>query len=377
MKKCNFCERQDFASRQSVYAHLKWCRAYRQHKHKRNTALGTSLRQAVPKAPVHETIPSPVQSPPLPPPADPFAAIIEALQRGKSLSPNVGDTQETPQQKRRRLLQAAKSQVVDHYRSFTGTVTAEMRAAAKLTIERELRNEPLEELPSPEVSELAGGVRDRIYTAFLRRQEQDARRTKEVEERKRITQGEDERMQRDAERTQQERRKRKAAILDEARRRAVRLLKTRSRKPLEPLQAMEDVCTQLDEALTGAEPLSEAYAAIEALLQARVAEWDASDAAREAKRQEEWWELATGVVVLIVLVVLCVKAPEILNWLLKIFSPEPTPNSGATGKPTGEAPCPPSGEPTPVRPVRRIRRPPPPPGSPLSPASSDNTLPSL
>ena len=325
-------------------------------------ASGTSLRQAVPKARVSEAIRSAVQPPP-PPPRDPLAAFMETLQGGGMLSPQVGATQETPQQKRRRWLQTAKSQVVDQHRSVTGTVTAEMRAAAKLAIERELRNEPLEELSLLEVGELAGGVRDRIYTAFFHQQEQDARRTNEAEERKRFNQRKHERTQYDAECTQQERQKRKAAILDEARRRIVRLLKTSPLPPLERVQAMGDMRTQLDETLTGAEPLSEAYAAIDAVLRARVAEWDAADIAREAKQQEEWWELATGIVVLIVVGVLCVKGPEILNWLIKMFSPEPAQNPGATSTPTEEAPSPPSNEHAPVQPVRRIRRPTPSPAT--------------
>ena len=148
---------------------------------------------------------------------------------------------------------------------------------------------------------------------------------------------------------------------------------------MQRIQVMEEILTHLDAALTGDEPLSEAYASIDAALQARVAEWDADETAREARQQEEWWELGTAVVLIIALGFMYVKAPEILNWLLKILWPEPAENSGATGKPTGEAPCPPSDEQTPIRPVRRMRRPPqsPAPESPSSPSNPVSANPFL
>jgi hypothetical protein len=105
---------------------------------------------------------------------------MQALQGAGLLSPKTGGAEETAQQRIRQLLQAAKSRAVDQYWPFTGTVTAEMRAAARLAIDRELRNEPLDEFTPQEVNELAGGVPDRIYNFFLRQQEKDAQRTREV-----------------------------------------------------------------------------------------------------------------------------------------------------------------------------------------------------
>jgi hypothetical protein len=247
-----------------------------------------------------------------------------------------------------------------------------MRAAARLAIERELRDEPLEEFSPQEVIELAEGVRDRVYTSFWSRQKKETQRTQEAEERKRAD-------QRDDDRKQKERTKKKAAFLNEALRRVITFLKTHTLSPRKRLQVMDETLTLLDETLTGDEPLPEAYAAIDAVLQARIADWDACEAAREARQQEDWWELGTAVVLIIALGVMYVKAPEIFNWLLKTLWPEPAENSGATDKPTGEAPCPPSDQQTPLRRIRRIRRPAqsPPPESPLSPPSSDNPLPHL
>ncbi len=73
---------------------------------------------------------------------------------------------------------------MDQYWGAPGTITAETRAAAKLTIEHELRNEFLEEWTPEEVNEVAASIRDRIYTSFLHKQEENARRAQTVEERK-------------------------------------------------------------------------------------------------------------------------------------------------------------------------------------------------
>ena len=370
MYTCRFCGRTDFSSRQSFYAHLKWCPEYPKRKQKRKAASGTSLREAVPKA--EPGWASPMQPLPLPDPNELFAPFKDFLQSVGVPLPNAGSTQETPQQRRRRLLQTAKYHAVDQYSMFTGTVTAEMRAEAKLAIERELRDEPLEEFSPQEVNELAEGIRDRIYTSFRHRQEKETRRTREAEERKRAD-------QRDDDRKNTERIKKKAAFLNEALRRVITFLKTHSLSPPRRLQVMEEVLTQLDEAFTGAEPPSEAYAAIDAILQARIAEWDACAAAREAKQQEEWWELATVVVVVIVLGFMYIKSPEILQWLLKILSPKPAADSGSAQQSTAEASHHASDEQIPRRPIRRIRRPPqsPAPEPPFSPSNPDSEYPFL
>ena len=226
-----------------------------------------------------------------------------------------------------------------------------MRAAGTWAIERELRNEPIEEWTVQEVHELAGSVRDRVYTSFLRRQEKEARRTRESDERRRAN-------QRNEERTQTARRKKKAAYLEEAQRRLVTCFNTRALSPRQRIQALAHVLAQLDEFLTGAEPLSEGYAAIDAVFQARVAEWDAYDAAKEAKQQAEWWDRAAVVGVVIVVGYLYVKAPEMLHWLLKMLYPEPAEDSASAQTPTPEAPSHASDESMPPRPIKRMRRPP-------------------
>jgi hypothetical protein len=364
MYKCNFCQRNDLLSRQSFYAHLKWCVEYPKNKQKRKAALGMSLREAVPKGQPPQPISSPIPSPPLPHTNDPLAPFRDFLQGLGVQPPSAGGTQETPQQKRRRLLQAAKSQAIDHYWSFTGTVTAEMRAEARLAIDRELRNEPLDEFTPQEVRELVEGIRNRVYTSIQRRQEKETRRAQEREDRKRADQLEHAR-------TQQDRTKKKGAFLTEARRRAVVLFRTRSLSLLQRIHVMDEILTPLDAALTGDESLCDACASIEAVLQARVADWEAEDATKAAKQQEEWMEFAVVVLVIIAGGFTFVKAPGILLWLLNMFSPKPADSAGDPKKPTEEAPSSPSDPPTPLRRVKKIRRPS------QSPFSSDNPLPHL
>ena len=298
-----------------------------------------------------------------------MAPFLKALQSACVQSPQVEETQETLHQKRRRMLQTAKSHAVDHYWSFTGTVTAEMRAAARLASDRELRNEPLDEFTPQEVREHVEGIRDRVYTSIQRRQEKETRRAQEREDRKRA-----DRLEHD--RTQQERAKKKVAFLTEARRRAVVLFRTRSLSLLQRIHVMDEILTPLDAALTGDESLSEACASIEVVLQARLADWEAEDATKAAKQQEEWMEFAVVVLVIIAGGFTFVKAPGILLWLLNMFSPKPADSAGDPKKPT-EAPSPSSDQPTPVRRVIKIRRPPQSPGPPQSPSTSDNPFPSL
>jgi len=359
MHTCRFCLRDDFPSPQSFYAHLKWCDAYRQHKLEQEAAA--SLRQAVPKAhPDHTTSPPT----PLPHTNDPFAPFMQALQGAGLRSPKTVEDQETAQHRIRRVLQTAKTQAIDHYWPLTGTVTAEMRAEARLAIDRELRHEPLDEFTPQEVRELVEGLRDRVYTAILRRQEKETRRSQEAEARKRV-----DGLKQD--RQQQERTKKKAAFLTEARRRAVVLFQTRSLSLVQRILVMDEILTLLDAALSGDESLPEASASIEAVLQGRVADWEAQDAAKAAKQQEEWMEFAVVVLVIIAGGFTFLNAPGILLWLLNVFFPKPADSAGDTKKPSGEASSSPSNPPTALPRVKRIRR------RPQSPVSSDNPLPHL
>jgi hypothetical protein len=304
--KCKFCGRR-FPCDQSLYAHFKHCKAYREHKPKKQTAC---LGQAVPKAasrgspcsyPAWLNTPDPMRS---------FQPFFEAM--GVPPPPRA---QETPQERRRILLQSAKGYVVDRHPWLNGSaVTVQMRADAKLAIDHELRDERLEEFSAQEVTELAEGIRDRVYATFLRGQEQAARRTCEAEGRK-------QRDEADAHRKAQERTKKKAAYLEEAGRRTTALMKSRSLPLPERLRVREEVQIQLDAVLTGAESPADAYAAMEALLKARIAEWNIHDETVEAKRHEEWRDIALVMAGVATVAFLLVKAPQVLLWIMQVLSP--------------------------------------------------------
>jgi nitrate reductase NapE component len=280
---------------------------------------------------------------------DLFGPFIQALQSTGLRHPETKEVQETAQQRIRRLLQAAKTQAIDHYWSLTKTVTAEMRAEARLTIDRELRHEPLDEFTPQEVRELVECIRDRIYTSIQRRQEKETRRTQEADARKRADQ-----LKHD--RTQQEHAKKKIAFLTEAQRRARVLFRSRSLTLVQRIHVMDEILTPLDAVFTGGESMSEACVSIDAVLQARMADWEAEDAAKAAKQQEEWMEFAVVVLVIIAGGFTFVKAPGILLWLLDIFFPKPADSPGAPQKPTEQTATPPSDPPTPVPGVKKIRR---------------------
>ena len=305
----------------------------------------------MPKAQPDQATSPPIPLTPPPQPNDPFPPFMNLLRGYGVPSPTSDGLQETPQQRRRRLLQDAKIRAVDHYWPVTGTVTPEMRASAKLTIDRELRNEPLEEWSPQEVIQLAEGIRDRLYSSFHRRQEKQARRTQEETARYRAN-------QRNHDRKDTERTKRKAAYLDEAQRRAISFLKTRSLSPLKRLEALEEILSLLNEILTGDEPLTEAFETLDAILGARVTELNAQEAAKEAKQQREWQELATGVVAVLALWFTYAKGDEILHWLIKILSSMPAEGPGTTQNPTTKAAQKHSEEDPPRRPIRRMRQPP-------------------
>ncbi len=318
----------------------------------------------MPKAQPDQATSPPIPSTSPPQPNDPFAPFMNLLRGYGVPSPTIDGLQETPQQRRRRLLQDAKNRAVDHYWLVTGTVTPEMHASAKLTIDRELRNEPLEEWSPQEVIQLAEGVRDRVYNSFLRKQEKDARRIKDEAEQNRSA-------QRNEDRKHTERTKRKAAYLDEARRRVVNFLKAQTLSPFKRMEALEEILSLLDRTLTGDEPVSEAYAALEAILEARTAELNAQEAAKETKQQRECRELAMVIGVLIAVWIMHATSPELLQWLLNILSSATAEGPGSTPKPTTEPPQQSSEERTPRRPIRRVRRPPQS-SSPISEHNSDD-----
>ena len=175
MVTCSFCK-ETFKSEQGVRAHMRWCNRYLTEKCKTVTALGS-----VPKAAITSAATPPAQSSP-PVPAPDLSAPLREFEKAMSGLSTKQEAPPTPQQRLREIVQAAKMQVINHYRTPVGQVTASLRGAAKLAIERELASLPLEELPFEEVLELAEAMRDRLYEPEFRKQAREAERQQAAHE---------------------------------------------------------------------------------------------------------------------------------------------------------------------------------------------------
>lgn len=131
---CRFCLR-EFQSEQSVKSHLKKCDLYEANKRNKKAAALGRLPQGD------------VTSPPAPAAAPDLTAPLQELIKAFSELSSKQNMPPTPQQQHRVILQAAKVEVIDHYRTSLGTITASLRGAAKLAIEQQLTPLPLVDLP--------------------------------------------------------------------------------------------------------------------------------------------------------------------------------------------------------------------------------------
>ena len=80
-------------------------------------------------------------------------------------------------------MQEAKEAVIDQYWYSPFPITTQMKADARSHIDRELRNEPLEEWPLTERLDMAASLRDRMYIAAHRKTEKATKLTREGQER--------------------------------------------------------------------------------------------------------------------------------------------------------------------------------------------------
>jgi hypothetical protein len=127
-------------------------------------------------------------------------------------------------------LQEAKKTVIDHYWCAPFPITGHMKADARLAINRELRNEPLEEWSVSEISELAACIRDRLYLSAQQEAEKAAKTALDQQKR-------------DAAdvMNQTKRTKRKEQWMAEALRRLGREIQLHSIPPLDALQAIGEM----------------------------------------------------------------------------------------------------------------------------------------
>ncbi len=313
MATCRFCER-NFKSSQGVRAHLKHCGRYRTQRGKGSGALGRQPRHPQPRATDQWTDSRPVASGPQVAQAAPLALLTEQIQT--MVKASTDKAPESPAQRRRTLLQEAKIKAIDLHVYSKGTVTTQMRGAAKAAIEHELSGISLEELPVPEVCELAAAIRDRIYEPFFRKEHEEA-------ERRQAEQGERRGEQARQQTEEQRQAKRKIRLMLEAGNLASARCRAYGLSPRDRLSIEVEVHARVREALTGAEPLPEAYALIEKIIAFRLAEEEAKLAAERARQWQEWRGLLLLAAAVIGLILLVRWFPgvvlAILDWLERTF----------------------------------------------------------
>ena len=313
MAQCGFCLRM-FQSPQAVKAHLKHCARYKTDKSKKSAALGKQ-----PKAAVTPTATPPVQgSPPVATPD--FGAPLREFEKAISELLKKQDAPPTPQQQRRTILQAVKTQVIDRYGTPLGQVTSSMRGTAKMAIERELSTLPLEELEFEEVCELAVAIRDRLYATAFKRQALEAERQQVEKERRQKKEVEALGALIRADR-------RKKIFIQQASHHAHAYCQEKVIIGWAHLSLLADVESRLEALLTGDEPIMETQAIVQSVLGTRFAEEEATLAAARAKADEQWHEEVAAVLVLGAvapgLVVLSLNYPAqtlaIFNWIERTF----------------------------------------------------------
>ncbi|OQW61765.1 MAG: hypothetical protein BVN28_06660 [Nitrospira sp. ST-bin4] len=353
---CRSCQRR-FQSEQGVKAHMKWCDQYAIKKSKKSAALGR-----LPKAAATTAAALPLQS--IPPTEVPdFSAPIRELEKAMSELPTTQHARQTPQQRRREIVQAAKMQVIDRHRPSSGSVTAYMRGSAKLAIERELVSMPLEELPFEEVLEFAAAIRDGCYAPAFTRQAREATRQHVEEERRHKKEVETLGALIRANR-------RKKSLIQQASQQAQAFCEEKAITGWAKLSVLGDIESRLEVLLTGDEPILESQAIVRSVLEVRFAEAEATLAAAKAKEDAKWREDVLGLLVLAGLLavpVLSSKYPDqvvtIINWIERTFGLKPAAEPEAqTCDESEETPSATSAE---LRPSSRRRRKAP--ASPLSP----------
>jgi len=242
---------------------------------------------------------------------------------------------ETVQQGHRRILQAAKAQVIDQYRTPLGQVTASLRGEAKLAIEQKLVPLPLAELPFQEVCELASAVRDAYYVPAFARQTREAEHQRLEGERRHTNELESLGALVRADR-------RKKRFMQQTKQQAHARCKAKAIKGWDQVALLNDVGASLEEFLTGSESILDGYAIIEKVLDARFVEAEATLATARLKAAEQWDEEVAAALVLgavLGLVVLSLNYPAqtlaIFEWIEQIFGDMSAANASA---PNPEAP---------------------------------------
>lgn len=264
---------------------------------------------------------------------------------------------QTPQQKRRAILQAAKAQVIDRYGTPLGQITASLRGAVKLAVERQLATIPLEELPFEEVSELVSTIRDECYAPEFSRQARETRRKNVEADRQHKKEVETLGAMLRAHR-------RKQKFVQQGKNQAHAFCQENAIIGWEYVSLLADVGSRLEAFLTGDEPILEAQAIVRSVLESRFEEAKATMAAARAKADAQWREevvvgLILGAVVGLVMLSLQYPAQTtaIFNWIERIFGSTAGATADAQNPEASKTTSPASSEETRARSTRRRKYP--------------------
>jgi hypothetical protein len=329
---------------------MKRCELYQAHKrNKKAAALGK-----VPKAAAMPAVTLPAQSIP-PIEAPDFSAPLREFEQAMREYSTKQNQPPTPQQRRREMCQAAKTQVIDRYRTSVGQVTDSLRGGAKLAIERELASMPLEELPFEEVLEIAAATRERSYVPEFKRQAREAERRnlKEKAQRRAELEALGKLLRAD---------RRRKIYIEQASNQARAYCEEKAITGWAKLSVLGDIESRLEEFLTGDEPILESQAIVRSVLEARFEEAEATLAAAQVKEDEKWREDVVGLVVLGALVavsLLALRYPEqvelILGWIERTFGFTPDAEAAAPTPEEAETPTP-AASPEARPPIKRRRK---------------------
>ena len=316
MALCNHCKRK-FQSSQAVKAHLKHCSRYQTSDGKKSSALGSKPKaESKPGGTPLFQSGAQGEKPDL---SEPWRALMKSMSEPGTKP----EEPRSPQQQRRQLLQAAKEHVIDQFWTPSCTVTSGMRGLAKATIERELNTLPLEELPFKEICEYAIAIRDRVYGPAFKEEAQAATHQQVEKETRR-------KMSTEALMAEIKAQRRKSIHVNGAIAKARAICEAKGIMACARVSLLADIETQLDEFLSGSEPVPEARAIIDSVLDARFAEAEARQEAMRAEEERRWREEVTALLVLGALgglVVLALKYPAytlpVLNWIEQTFGLTP------------------------------------------------------
>lgn len=314
MHTCQACQRQ-FNNQQSLYAHYKHCKKYKEAKAKKK-APGSSSGQPDLRGP---------------PGADSMDPLKNLYAQFGLTPPQDSTASPSPQARRRTLLQQVKCQVIDWYVTSEGRVNSTMRGEAWKVIDVELSKEPLEEFSWTEIHERAMAIRDTVYAPYFR-QEREERERQAMQKRERLEQA-----IRD-QRTAEQRELQKTLRLEFARLRVTAECERRGISGSGKWSVDLAIEQRLQGTLSGGEPETEAAEIIQLIIDQHFHAYDELGSARAERKRQQLFDQVGDVAIGLTPLALALAKPAIekgFNWVVEkcgLGNP-PTPEASSPESP--------------------------------------------